>query len=166
MQNTSPTYRERLAPSLWMLVAAAVVAPMAALVFAPFDGTLALGAGVIVAAVLLALLIGLSPVVAVDGTTLRVGRAHINARWLGVPTALEGEEARLARTTHLDVRAWLLIRGGIEGLVIVPNTDPDDPATAWYVSSRTPERLAAAIEAARYAAQSTQTKPAADSSAT
>jgi hypothetical protein len=35
-------YRERLSPSLWVIVSAAVAAPMAALVVAPIDTTLAL----------------------------------------------------------------------------------------------------------------------------
>ncbi len=40
-------YRERLSPSLWTVIGAAVAAPMAALVFAPIDTTLALVAGVL-----------------------------------------------------------------------------------------------------------------------
>lgn len=166
MQNSQPTYRERLAPSLWTLGAAAVVAPMAALVFAPFDPVAALVVGVLVAVAVIAAAIALSPVLEVRGSTVRAGRAHIDARWLGTPRPLTGEDAALARGAHLDRSAWLLIRGGIDGLVIVPNTDPADPASAWVLSSRTPERLAAAIEIARYAAQSMQTAPIAPSSAT
>ncbi len=54
----SPTdlvYRERLSPSLWTLLSAAVLAPMVALVFVPLDPTIALGAGIAVAAALGAL---------------------------------------------------------------------------------------------------------------
>lgn len=166
MQKTLPTYRERLAPSLWTLVAAAVVAPMAALVLTPFDGTLALVAGVAVGVLLLVLLVTLSPVVEVTGSTLRAGRARIDVRWLGAPTALTDEDAKTARGPALDARSWMLIRGGIDGLVVVPVTDPDDPASAWTISSRTPDRLAAAIDAARYAAQSTQMNPTGPSAAT
>jgi len=142
---SAPAYSERLTPSLWALVAAAVVAPMAALVFAPFDATLALVIGAIVGAGALALLILLSPRVTVSDGILRAGRAHIDVSLLGQPVALTAEAARAARGPGLDARAWHLIRGGIDGLIVVPNIDPDDPVPTWAISSRTPDRLAAAI---------------------
>ena len=46
--SAASPYRERLSPSLWVIVSAAVAAPMAALVFAPIDTTLALVAGALV----------------------------------------------------------------------------------------------------------------------
>ena len=58
-------YRERLSPSLWVLVSAAVAAPMAALVFVPIDTTLALVVGALVGVAIVALLIAGSPVVEV-----------------------------------------------------------------------------------------------------
>jgi hypothetical protein len=143
--SSAPLYRERLTPSLWALVAAAVVAPMAALVFAPFDSTLALVIGAIVGAAALTLLIVLSPRVTVSHGMLRAGRAHIDVSLLGQPVALTAEAARTARGQGLDARAWHLIRGGIDGLIVVPNIDPDDPVPIWAISSRTPDRLAAAI---------------------
>jgi hypothetical protein len=144
-------YRERLTPSLWALVAAAVVAPMAALVFAPFDATVALVIGVIVGVAAVTLLIMLSPLIAVGDGMLRAGRAHIDVSLLGEPVPLTAEAARTARGPGLDPRGWHLIRGGIDGLVVVSNIDPDDPVPTWTISSRTPDRLAAAIVGAQSA---------------
>ncbi|HEX5858791.1 MAG TPA: DUF3093 domain-containing protein [Microbacterium sp.] len=144
-------YRERLTPSLWALVAAAVVAPMAALVFAPFDATLALVAGAIVGVGAVTLLIVLSPRIAVADGVLSAGRARIDVSLLGRPVAVTGMEARAARGPGLDPRGWHLIRGGIDGLVVVPVTDPDDPTPTWTISSRTPDRLAAAVQRAQAA---------------
>lgn len=138
-------YRERLSPSLWTIVSAAVVAPMAALVFAPLDQTVSLMVGIAVALAVVWLLLAASPVVEVRGGELRAGRAHIPVTLLGAPAVLTGEEARHGRGPGLDARAWHLIRGGIDGLVRVPVTDPDDPAVEWVIASRTPDRLAAAI---------------------
>jgi hypothetical protein len=42
-----------------------------------------------------------------------------------------------------------VIRGGIDGVVIVAITDPDDPAPYWVISTRTPDRLAAALRRAQ-----------------
>lgn len=153
MQNTAtdarPRYRERLAPSLWLLVTVALAGPMVSLIFVPVGSTVALIAGAAVSALLVTAFIAAAPVVSVEGTTLRVGRAHIDARFLGDPVALTGADARQARGPGLPARGWHLIRGGIDGIVVVPNTDQDDPVEAWTISSRTPDRLAAAIRAAR-----------------
>lgn len=142
-------YRERLTPSLWTFVAAAVVAPMAALVFAPLNSVVALSVGVLVAVGVIALLIALSPVIEIESTRLRAGRAHIDVRFLGEPSQHVGEDARAQRGPGLDSRSWHLIRGGIDGIVVVPLEDPDDPVPSWVISTRTPDRLAAALRRAK-----------------
>ncbi|MFS0893831.1 DUF3093 family protein [Microbacterium sp. 179-I 3D3 NHS] len=153
MQNTvadaRPLYRERLAPSLWLLVTVALAGPMVSLIFVPVGSTIALVIGAVVSAALVTAFIVATPVVAVAGGVLRAGRAHIDVRFLGEPIALTGEDARQARGPGLPARGWHLIRGGIDGIVVVPDVDPDDPVTAWTISTRTPDRLAAAIRAAR-----------------
>jgi hypothetical protein len=153
MQNTAPEtrarYRERLSPSLWLLVTVALAGPMVALIFIPVGSTVALVVGAAVSALLVVAAIALTPVVSVDDGELRAGRAHIDVRHLGEPVALTGEDARQARGPGLPARGWHLIRGGIDGVVVVPNTDQDDPVDTWTISSRTPERLAAAIRHAR-----------------
>jgi hypothetical protein len=147
--NTAAAYRERLSPSLWTLVSAAVVGPMAALVFVPLDTTVSLVVGAAVAAAVVVLLLAASPVVAVRGGQLYAGRARIPVQFLGEPVVLVGEEARQGRGPGLDARAWHLIRGGIDGLVRVPVRDDDDPTPEWVITSRTPDRLAAAIRRAQ-----------------
>lgn len=147
----SPTYRERLSPSLWVLVASAVCAPIAALVFAPVDATLSLVAGLLVGVVIVGGLIAASPVVEIDEDKglLRAGPARIDVALLADPVALTGDEAREARGARLDPRSWMLIRGGIDGIVVVGVEDPEDPAPAWVISTRTPDRVAAAIRRAQ-----------------
>lgn len=153
MQNPAtdarPHYRERLAPSLWLIVTVALAGPMVSLIFVPVGSTVALVLGAAVSALLVLAVIAAAPVVAVDGDVLRVGRAHIEAGYLGEAIALTGAEARQARGTELPARGWHLIRGGIDGIVVVPNLDDDDPVVAWTISTRTPDRLAAAIRAAK-----------------
>lgn len=152
MQNSAPAtrtrYRERLTPSLWLLVSAAVVGPMVSLTLLPIGATLGLTIGILAAVLLLFAFVGLSPQVRVENGVLRAGRAHIDAHWLREALPLTGEQARAARGPDLPARGWHLIRGGIDGVVVVQNTDPNDPATSWTISSRTPDRLAAAINAA------------------
>ncbi|MBD7957801.1 DUF3093 domain-containing protein [Microbacterium sp. Sa4CUA7] len=142
-------YRERLSPSLWVLVSAAVIGPMAALVLTPIAPTLALVVGAVVGVGAIALLIALSPVVEVRDGWLRAGRAKIEVRHLGEPESFTGEAARQARGPQLDPRSWLLVRAGVDAIVRVPIEDPRDPAPSWLISTRTPDRLSAAIRAAR-----------------
>ncbi|GAA3660844.1 DUF3093 domain-containing protein [Microbacterium marinilacus] len=144
-----PLYRERLSPSLWLLGSAAVIAPMAALVFVQYDATLSLAIGLVVGFLVIAGLIAASPVIEVRGGVLRAGRAHIDVALLGEPVVLGGEEARAARGAGLDPRGWHLIRGGIDEIVVLPDEDPDDPVSSWTLSSRTPDRLAAAVRHAQ-----------------
>ncbi|MCC4907300.1 DUF3093 domain-containing protein [Microbacterium sp. cx-59] len=156
-RSPAPVYREKLSPSLWTLVAAALGAPMIALALSPVDLTLALIGGVAVSAVIIALLIWLSPSVSVADGELRAGRAHIDVALLGDAEALAGEEARTARGREFDPRSWTLVRGGIDGAVRIAVLDANDPAPFWIISSRTPDRLAAALRRAQsYAAHSMQ----------
>lgn len=142
-------YRERLSPSLWALLSATVVAPMVTLVFVPLDATWALVIGVAAGAALVASLVYFSPIVEVRGGVLRVGRAHIPVRMLGEPNPAVGAEARELRGPSLPRTAWHLFRGGIDGVVSVPVTDDRDLVSEWVFSTRTPDRLAAAIKRAR-----------------
>lgn len=152
MQNSSRDtrvrYRERLAPNLWLLVTVALSGPVVSLIFVPVNATVALVIGVLTSVLLLWAFIASAPVVTVEGTTLRAGRAHIDVTHLGTPIALQGEDSRRARGSELPARGWHLIRAGIDGIVRIPNLDPADPVDVWTISSRTPDRLAAAIEAA------------------
>lgn len=148
-RSTGSIYRERLAPSLKILSAAAIVAPMVSLVFVRMNSVVALALGVAAAAALILVLYFVAPVVAVSGRELIVGRAHIDAVHLDEPVVLSGDEAKAARGVELDPRGWYQIRGGIDGIVLVKNTDPDDPVSSWTISSRTPDRLAAAIRRAQ-----------------
>lgn len=154
----SPDYRERLSPSLWTLLSAAVAAPMTALVFAPIDATVSLLVGLLTAAALLAALVLLAPVVEVRGGELRVGRARIPVGYLGEAEPFTGDEARQLRGPALPRTAWHLLRGGIDGIVRVDVDDARDPVGEWVFSSRTPDRVCAAIRRAQRAGVPTATR--------
>lgn len=142
-------YKEQLTPSLWAMLAAAVAGPMVALTFTPVNAAVAMILGLVATVLIIGSFILLAPRVQVQDRELRAGRARIDAAWLGEPRIFTGDEARHARGPGLSARGWHLIRGGIDGIVVVPNIDPQDPVNVWTISSRTPDRLAAAINAAR-----------------
>ena len=143
-------YRERLSPSFWVLASTALVVPASVIVFAPLPAVPGLLVGLVVGLVLyagvLALLIGLAPVIEVAGATVRVGRASIPKALVGECEAFTGEEATAQRGRLLDARAFLCIRGWVKPVVKMEIADPQDPTPYWLVSTRRPGDLVEAIK--------------------
>jgi hypothetical protein len=83
--------------------------------------------------------------ISVDGEVLRAGRAHISTDHVGAVTALDADAMRLQAGRDADARAFLLLRPYLKRGVRVDLTDPSDPAPYWLISSRRPDRLAAAL---------------------
>ena len=125
-----------LVASLWL---ALVVATPAVVAFGVAGLCLALLAGLLVA-------YG-SAVVRVDESTFRAGRASIAGRHLGRVDELDAEATRLLAGRDADARAYLLLRPYRKRAVHVELLDPRDPTPYWLVSTRHPERLAAALRA-------------------
>jgi hypothetical protein len=139
-------YRERLMPTVWMYIFIALVLPATLLVFMPISPPVGVVVGVLLYLGAIGSLIYTAPVIAISGGELRAGRAHIPVSLLGEPAGFTDEEATLERGRRLDARAYLCIRGWVKPVVRIPVTDPADPAPYWLVSTRTPEKLIAAIE--------------------
>ena len=86
-----------------------------------------------------------SALVEVTGTELTAGPARIPRHLLGTPEPLDREQTRRALGVGADARAYLATRPYLKAAVRVPVSDPDDPAPYWLVSTRRPDRLAAAL---------------------
>ncbi|MBC7441747.1 MAG: DUF3093 domain-containing protein [Ramlibacter sp.] len=149
-----PEYREKLWAPPAPYLATALIIPASILVFAPIS----MLAGILIAAGLYAACVaGLlfsAPVVELREGELSAGRARISTDLVGEVQAFEGDEAVLERGRRLDARAWLLIRGWIRPVVRIPIVDATDPAPYWLVSTRHPQKLAAAINGSRRPASS------------
>ncbi|WP_435769228.1 DUF3093 domain-containing protein [Nocardioides sp. SYSU DS0651] len=87
--------------------------------------------------------------VAVADGWFRAGRARIQASYVGAVAALDAEETRRVAGPEADARAYLLLRPYLKRAVRVEIADPADPTPYWLVSSRHPEALARALDAAR-----------------
>lgn len=143
--ETSPVYRERLRPALWIYLATALVIPASLLVFLPISLIAGIVAAVLLYGAILVVLLTTTPTVEVTADELRAGRAHLPRRHIAGATGYRGEEARAERGIRLDMRAWLLLRGWIDPVVRVELDDPDDPTPYWLVSTRHPDELVAAL---------------------
>ena len=151
--NPRPDYHERLnvplrwwaqgtmlVASLWLAVVVALPGPAAWVVTGIAMGLLAV----------CLFWYGDARVVVADGW-FRAGRARIETSYVGEVAALDAEEARRVAGPAADARAYLLLRPYLKRAVKVQITDPADPTPYWLVSSRHPEALAGALNAARTA---------------
>jgi len=148
-------YREKLWPAVWLYLATALVIPASILVFTPIDLRVGIAVAVVLYGACVAALIIGAPVIEVTSTEFIAGRARLPLSLVGTAAGFSGLEARDERGPRLDARAWLLIRGWIDPVVKVNVTDAADPAPYWLVSTRHPESVVAALQAAASTAQRT-----------
>ncbi|BAC70112.1 MULTISPECIES: DUF3093 domain-containing protein [Streptomyces] len=150
MQLSAPPYEERLtAPRTWWLMCFLVGVSMA-LILLPF-GTLPLLGGLVGGTAVAAVVASSygSIRIRVVGDSLIAGEAKIPVAALGEAEIMDQEEARAWRTYKANPRAFMLLRSYIPTALRVEVTDPQDPTPYLYLSTREPERLAAALKAAR-----------------
>ena len=143
---TTPTFKERLLPSLGTFLALILIFPLVALSAAPFGWLIGLGLGGV--ALLFVLYLAIARATTIEVTNeLRVGRLRIPLKALGEISIHTAEDARLERGPNLDSRAWLKIRGDIDPVVKIQVVDEADPTPYLLISSRRPKELASALGA-------------------
>lgn len=153
------SYRERLTTPWWFWV----IAVFWALTLGVAYGHAVAGpVGVAVGCAAFALaglgLARVSTVVAVTKEGLTAGVAHLPVTAIGAVAALDAEAARQQRGPAADSRAFVLLRGWVPTAVRVAVADRRDPTPYWYVSTRSPERLAEALH--QIAAEAPRAAPA------
>ena len=85
--------------------------------------------------------------VRVEDGVLYAGRAHVDTSLLGAVTALDADQTRRVAGVEADARAFLVLRPYLKRAVKVQLDDPADPTPYWLLSTRHPDRLAAALQA-------------------
>lgn len=139
-------FRERLLPGPGLFLAVSLLVPAGLLALMPIGVVAGVVGALVLGAAGIAFLLLTTPTIEVTGETLRAGRATLPRRFVGEAVAIRGQDAFIARGQQLDARAYTLLRGFIKDVVRVENTDPDDPAPYWLLSTRRPDDLVAALE--------------------
>jgi hypothetical protein len=149
------TYRERLlVPVSYWLIAAPVVVLLGAEAYFFVDGYLPVLTIVLLYVIVAAFLLNWGSVtVEVTGGVLRAGRDTLALSDANEVIALNPEQAALLRGPRADPAAHLLLRPYLKRAVCVRLTEAaaDAGVPYWLVSTRHPDKLAAAIEGARRA---------------
>jgi len=145
-------YDERLWAPWWLWLLAALFALSVALAYGfPLGAGWGLVAGLASGGAAAWGLVASAARVRVAGGVLQAGRARLPLSAAGLVVPLDAEQARRLRGPEADPAAYTLIRGWVPTGVRVDVNDPGDPTPYWYISSRRPEALAAALEAPRRA---------------
>jgi hypothetical protein len=146
-----PLYTERLrVPSLWWLIPVFDLVVLTVGVHAYLGPVPAIATGLAtVALTSWALLAYGGLVIVVDADGLRVGGNRLSRAALGRAWPLEPDQARALRGPRADARARLVLRGYVPTAVRLDVADPRDPVPYWYVSTRRPVELAAALNRVR-----------------
>lgn len=144
------TYEERLSPPVWLWVVVWAMSLSLGLAFlAALGPWWGLVAAAVPGGVASTVLVRAAAAVRVEDGHLTAGRAQIPVSALGPARALDKEQARQTRGPASDPAAYHLIRGWVPAGVRAEVVDPADPTPYWFVATRRPAQLAAALDAAR-----------------
>lgn len=144
-------YDERLAvPAWWWVVAAGLVGLLGAEFHVGLPLVWKIGTYAVSGALALGLLVFASAVrVGVRDGSLVAGRARLPLQYAGEVRVLDRAATSAAMGPEADPAAYTLTRPWLPGSVRVEVRDPADDTPYWLVGSRHPDRLAAALQAAR-----------------
>ncbi len=141
-------YRERLSVAWWLWPAAIAGSAFIATELAIGAFELRNPLTYVVAALLaIAGLLALNRIrIAVKVDELRVDDARLPLSAIGNVSVIDAEARRDLLGQDADPLAFIIQRPWIPGGVRIDLDDPDDPTPYWYVSSRHPADLAAALQ--------------------
>ena len=84
-------------------------------------------------------------VIEVDAEQLRAGPAHIELKYLGAATALDGKEMGRLRTRDADPASFLIFRFWCPTGVKIMIKDPRDTTPYWLITCKRNAELAALL---------------------
>jgi Protein of unknown function (DUF3093) len=140
-------FRERLTvPIIWWVLAGLFSLSVLVAVGAYLGPAWALGTSIATLLVAAAIFGSAAILISVDEQEIRVGRASIEHAYIATCRALDAEQTRRRTGVEADARAHLVLRPYIKTTVEITLDDPEDPVPYWLVSTRYPQRLAAALQ--------------------
>lgn len=140
-------FRERLTvPIIWWVLAGLFSLSVLVAVGTYLGPAWGLGTSIATLLVAAAIFGSAAILISVDEQEIRVGRASIEHAYIATCRALDAEQTRRRTGAEADARAHLVLRPYIKTTVEITLDDPEDPVPYWLVSTRHPQRLAAALQ--------------------
>ncbi len=140
-------YDERLGvPLRWWALATMFMASILVAFLVATPLWVAVSGTAVLTLALLALFLGYGAArISVTDGVLTAGRARISVDHVGEVRALDADQTHRLAGRDADARAFLLLRPYLRRAVRIAIDDPADPTPYWLVSTRRPDRLAAAL---------------------
>ena len=139
-------FREVIRPPLWLLAFIYfLLLSLVIAIWAAFDNRSAFIAWVCATISIVAISFSARSVIALDENELRIGRAHIELKYLESVELLTKDQMRLLRTRDADPAAFLAITFWISTGVKITLKDERDSTPYWLVSSRKSEELTSTL---------------------
>jgi hypothetical protein len=154
MSNSAATqvlYSERVTPKWTSFLPLTLILPILWLTLAPINALLGLALGIFGTFAVAWSMWANSAKILVSGGRVQVGKASIEARFIGVCEEVPFATRFAQRLPNLDPRAYLRLQNSRKGLLKLEVVDKNDPTPYWVVSTKRPAQLIAAIEQAKKA---------------
>ena len=139
-------YREVIRMPIWLLALIYFfLLTLVLAMWAALGDEAALASLITTTALLILIAIKSAMVIEIDSDEIRVGRAHIELRFLGESQSLTSIQVRQLRTRDADPAAFLAIRFWESKGVKVAINDSRDATPYWLITSNNGEELAKAL---------------------
>ena len=149
LMATQESYKEvRNPPLSWMSFIFFMYFSIAVAIWGAFDIEQAVVTMAILIATLPYIWLKMRLVITVENE-LKVGRAHIDLKYLKDPIAVNAVKYRELRTVKFDARSFHATRPWLKSGVQVFVNDERDQTTYWLIGSKNGEQLVAAIKRSR-----------------
>jgi hypothetical protein len=135
-------FNEVIRPPFWLLsFIYFLLLSLVIAIWAALDNQSAFIAWIVATIAIVAIAISARTVISIDEDELRIGRAHIELKYLDSVEHLSTDQIRLLRTRDADPAAYLAITFWIPTGVKITLKDERDSTPYWLVSSRKAEEL-------------------------
>jgi hypothetical protein len=135
-------FKEVIRPPLWLLTFIYFLfLSLVIAIWAAFDNRSACIAWLAATAGVIAIAVAARYEIVIDKNELRIGRSHIELKYLDSVELVTADQMRLLRTRDADPAAYLAITFWISTGVKITLKDERDSTPYWLVSSRKSEEL-------------------------
>lgn len=139
-------FREVIRPPLWLLAFIYfLLLSLVIAIWAAFDNQSAFLALCVATALLAFIALKARSEITIDKNELRIGKAHIELKYLERVELLTPEQIRMLRTRDADPAAYLAITFWISTGVKITLKDSRDSTPYWLISSKKSEELTSTL---------------------
>ena len=140
-------FKEVLRPPIWVLAFIYfLLLSLVIAIWAAFDNNVAVVAFITATVAIIYIAVAMRSTITINGEELRIDRAHIEIKYLGVATVLDAPRMRLLRTRDADPAAYLAIKFWNPKGIKITVVDPRDPTPYWLITSKRGEEIAALLD--------------------